>query len=138
GGKGNVNVERLEQEYERLNALSPEEASKNSPLKVAAFQQGISPQRYYELRSQNDVKAPDESEVKAILNALDGQHRWMVTNVQISRPYAVSESGEETNTAKLSDENGNGIRDTSGQEYISTREYENNMKKLISFIQQFQ
>ncbi|HLU88267.1 MAG TPA: pectate lyase [Cyclobacteriaceae bacterium] len=136
GGKGNVNVERLKQEYQRVNALTPEEATENSPLIVGEHKQDFSPQELYEIRSQINLEVRDESEVKAIINALDERHRWLVTNVQISRPYAVSETGEETNTAKLSDENGRGIRDTSGQQYISTREYENNMRKLISFIQQ--
>jgi hypothetical protein len=38
------------------------------------------------------------------------------------------------NTAKLSDENGKGIVDSSEQQYISTREYEKNMGLLIRYL----
>ena len=43
-------------------------------------------------------------------------------------------SGVETNTAKLSDQNGKEIIDSSDQQYISTREYIKNMHLLINYI----
>jgi len=134
GGKGTVNIQHLKQEYERVQGLSPEEVTVNSPLKAEKFQGDATPQRYYDASSNTAGDVPDISEVKAIINALDDQNRWLVKNVQISRPYSVSETGEETNTAKLSDELGRAIRDTSDQQYISTREYGKNMNLLINFI----
>jgi hypothetical protein len=134
GGKGNINIDQLKQEYERVSVLSPEEVTKNSPLKVEKFQGEGTPQRYYDLSNNTTAKVPDNSEIKAIINDLDIQNRWLVKNVQISRPYSVSETGEETNTAKLSDELGRALKDTSDQQYISTRKYENNMNLLINFI----
>jgi len=112
--------------------------TENSQVKEGEDKKDRSLESYYEQQSESNVVVPDAAEGKAILIAMDDQHRWLVKNVQISRPYSVSASGVETNTAKLSDESGRGIRDTSGQEYISTREYENNMRKLISFIRQHQ
>jgi hypothetical protein len=68
-----------------------------------------------------------------IIKALD-QDRWLVKHIQISRPYSVLPDGSEMNTAKLSDENGKGIVDSSEQQYISTREYEKNMGLLIRYL----
>ena len=76
------------------------------------------------------------SKVKKIIDSLDFQHRWMVKHIQISGPYAVSASGTETNTAMMSDMNGEGIKDSSDQLYLSTREYEQNMRMLIRFVSQ--
>ena len=81
-------------------------------------------------------KLSDESQVRAIINSLDAQHRWLVKHIQISRPYGISEVGVETNTAKLSDESGKGIVDSSDQQYLSTREYVKNMRLLIDYIEQ--
>jgi hypothetical protein len=58
----------------------------------------------------------------------------LVKHIQISRPYSVLPDGSEMNTAKLSDENGKGIVDSSEQQYISTREYEKNMGLLIRYL----
>ncbi len=60
----------------------------------------------------------------------------MVKHIQISKPYAVSAAGAETNTAMMSDMNGAGIKDSSDQLYLSTREYEQNMRMLIRFVLQ--
>lgn len=147
GAKTKVPLDKLKEEYKRVNALSPEEATKGSPLQETHFKEENTPYKYYEatwplsggpdVARQNymsDVPLVDESTVKAIIGSLDSQDRWMVKHIQISRPYAVSASGVETNTAKLSDESGKGIIDSTNQLYISTREYAKNMRLLIQYI----
>lgn len=136
GGKTNINIEQLKKEYNRISTLSAEEATKNSPLRIESFQGDSTPQKYYNLNRSFSTDIADEAKVRIVLNALDDQHRWMVKHIQISRPYSVSASGQETNTAKLSDSNGKGILDTSEQQYISTREYLHNMNVLIDYIKQ--
>jgi hypothetical protein len=147
GAKSNIPIEKLKEEYNRVSSIPPKEATKNSPLKIESFQNdNITPQKYYEMiwplnngpdvarRKYNPAAKTDESQVRRIINSLDAQHRWMVRHIQISRSYAITKDGIETNTAKLSDESGKGIVDTSDQEYLSTREYVNNMRLLISYI----
>ena len=148
GAKANISMEKLKEEYKRVSALAPEEVTKNSPLAVQHFQQDYSPQKYYEAlwpladgpdvarRNYKSLKSPDETQVRLIINTLDAQHRWLVKHLQISRPYAVSDGGIETNTARLSNENGEGIIDSSDQQYLSTSEYEKNMRLLISYLTQ--
>jgi len=151
GAKTNVPLDKLKEEYKRISALSPEEATKNSPLKVENYQNAGTPQKYFEMmwplvdgpdvarrNYKSTAKTVDESEVRTIISSLDPEHRWMVKHIQISRPYAVSKDGIETNTAKLSDANGKGIMDASDQQYISVREYEKNMTLLINYIIQKQ
>lgn len=128
GGKVNVNVSRLKEAYERVNAIPASEISRGSVLIP-----GTVPYHSSEPVSSTAKASPEESAVRMIINNLNNG-RWLIKNVQISRPYAVTADGVETNTAKLSDENGRGIADTSGQEYISTREYQKNMTTLIQFI----
>ena len=147
GAKSSIPVEKLKAEFKRVNALSPEEATRNSPLLVQQFQRETTPQKYYEStwplpdgpdvarrNYEYGVSLPDEPQVRKIIGSLDLQHRWMVKHIQISRPYAVSASGAETNTAMMSDMNGAGIKDSSDQLYLSTREYEQNMRMLIRFV----
>ena len=136
GAKSELDIELLKKEFERMNALSPEEATKNSPLKAGRFLGNNTPQNYYDLQPDASVEVPDESKVKAVINSLDDQNRWLTKHEWSSRPYAVSKTGEETNTAPFSTEGGKQIRDPSDQEYISTREYIKNMQLLISYIKQ--
>lgn len=150
GAKSRVPIENLKDAYKRVNSLSPEEATINSPLKIESFQQDMTPQKYYEMiwpldggpdearRKYDSSMNIDESQVREIMSSLDSHHRWMVKHIQISRPYAISKDGIETNTAKLSEESGRGIVDSSDQQYISTREYANNMQILIGYIRQME
>jgi hypothetical protein len=109
--------------------LTPEEATKNSPLKLSGYHIDE------EAPSSNEVL--DESKVRAIINALDSKNRWLVKHVRFSRPYAVSATGEETNTAMSGDiKTGEGTGDPSDQLYISIREYLKNMNLLINFVKQ--
>ena len=132
GGKTKINIQFLKDEYKRISALSPEEATRNSPLKAAKISVSQLPQRYFTSISSS-LTPPSDQTVSDIVRALD-QDRWLVKHLQISRPYSVSADGKEMNTAKLSDENGKGIVDSSDQQYISTREYEKNMSLLIRYL----
>lgn len=136
GSKGNLDrsLKNLKEEYNRINALSPEQVVKNSPLKNPDSQSKKLPQDFFDYNQGTTVKIPTESEVHAIINSLDAQHRWLIKHEWISRPYAISPTGEETNTAPLSTEGGAQIRDTSDQQYISTSEYIKNMNLLVKYI----
>lgn len=136
GQKTTVNIDRLRQEYERVNALSPDEATKNSPLKVEPFQGVHTPQQYYDLSLGSSSRVPDPSEVESLIHSLDSQGRWLSTGERISDPYTVSETGEESNTALHGDEYGAPIRDASDRKYISTRVYSTNMSLLINYLNQ--
>jgi PelA/Pel-15E family pectate lyase len=136
GGKTRINIDKLKEEYKRVNSLTPEEATVHSPLKVKSFSNTQSPQEYYVTKISFPLSRVDESDVRRMINALDSENRWMVKHIQISRPYSISADGVESNTAKLSDKNGKAILDTTDQQYISTREYEKNMKLLISYLEQ--
>lgn len=135
GGKANINIQHLKDEYNRVSALLSEEAIKSSPLKAGTSMDGVLPQKLIFSAASPSVM-PSETIVNGIIKSLD-QDRWLVKHIQISRPYAVSANGSEMNTAKLSDENGKGIVDSSEQQYISTREYEKNMGILMMYINSF-
>lgn len=130
GGKANINIQHLKDEYKRVSSLAADEAVKNSPLKVSKVE-GL-PQKQFLIGSAIGT-IPNESLINSVIKSLD-QDRWLVKHIQISRPYSISADGKEMNTAKLSDENGKGIVDASEQHYISTREYEKNMSLLIKYL----
>jgi PelA/Pel-15E family pectate lyase len=132
GGKTKINIQFLKDEYQRVNLLSSEQASKGSPLKAGSSHDGILPQAQFQTTFSSGA-IPDDSTVSGIIKALD-QNRWLVKHIQISRPYSVLPDGSEINTAKLSDENGKGIVDSSEQQYISTSEFEKNMGILIKYL----
>lgn len=141
-----IDVDELEREYERVAAMSPEEASRNSPLNVERYEGMEPPQRYLEY--QHNYKyydptpgprytAPSESGVRQILEDLDGQGRWITTGEWISDPYTLDEDGNPSNTAMHSDPiTATWITDDSDQEYISNRVYIDNMRQLLEFIKQ--
>lgn len=136
GAKGNSDktIMNLKEEYKKISALSPEELIKNSPLKSPDFHGDQLPQDYFDHIHGATNKAPDASEVLRIINSLDDQHRWLTRHEWISRPYSISATGEEANTAPFSTEGGAQIRDTSDQQYISTQEYIKNMNLLLNYI----
>jgi hypothetical protein len=140
-GKGNINVEKLKQDYAKIIALSAEAATKDSPLKVAKFEGAGTPQHYYNFNRNAVLESelPSEVRIKEIIGALDSRNRWLVKHVMISNPYigdgqnkeltdeyASTYVGDKTDTSPY--------RDPSEQEYISTPEYIKNMNLLISYI----
>jgi len=139
GGKGRIWPEQLKKEYTRLAALSPDEVTKDSPLKTEAFLKDGIPQKYYDLNRDIFRGTAKENQVKEIINLLDKENRWLVKHAKISHPYigdgvkkdlteefASTNVGDETDTSPFEDE--------SDQEYISTSEYIKNMNLLISYI----
>lgn len=139
GGKCSVQLDKLKAEYKRLLALSPKEATKDSPLKIGMFEGEGSPQTYYDLNRYNFPMRVNDAMVKEIVSTLDVQNRWLSKHAFISHPYigdgqkkertyefASTNVGDETDTSPY--------RDPSDQLYISTGEYIRNMKMLINFI----
>lgn len=140
-GKGTINVKRLKDEYAKISALSPEEATKDSPLKPGQFMGDGTPQSYYPL-NRNAVPVSQQisaEKAKEIITALDSHNRWLIKHASISNPYigdgqnkeltddyASVNVGDKTDTSPY--------RDPSEQEYISTPEYIRNMNALINFI----
>lgn len=138
GSKMNLDktIMDLKEEYKRINALSVEEITKDSPLKSFDTDSHRSnlPQKFFNYRQGTNDKTMSESEVRAIINSLDDQHRWLSKHEWISKPYTILPTGEETNTAPLSTEGGAQIRDISDQQYISTSKYMKNMNLLLNYI----
>jgi hypothetical protein len=139
-GKCSISLDELKSEYIRISVLSPEEATKDSPLKIGKFEGHGSPQSYYDLNRYNFSMNVDEKMAGEIVRSLDSQNRWLSKHASISHPYigdgqkqeptdefASTNVGDETDTSPY--------RDPSDQEYISTGEYIKNMKMLINFIQ---
>jgi hypothetical protein len=138
GGKTVIKIDNLEQEYNRIAVLSPEEATKNSPLKIQIYKGEATPQRFFN-PEKNGVSVPDEDQVKEILQSLDNKNRWLVKHGITSNPfhgdgqkqdltdeYASRHVGDETDTSPF--------RDPSDQQYISTSKYIQNMHLLIRYI----
>lgn len=141
-GKGSLNMQYLKDEYARISALPPQQATQQSPLLPGEFTEAGTPQTYYHLsrveRAKNDYPAT-ESMVRSVINALDSQNRWLVKHAMISNPYsgdgqrrdktdtyASTHVGDSTDTSPY--------RDTSDQEYISTSAYIRNMQVLINYL----
>ncbi len=147
GGKGNIDIDALRREFAEVSALSPEDVSKNSPLKPGRFEGDGTPQTYYDLKSsvytasglRGSQDVPSDDEVRAVIGNLTKQNCWLAKHVSISNPYigdgvknepagkyASVHVGDETDTSPY--------RDTSDQEYISTREYIKNMTVLMNYV----
>ncbi len=139
-GKGSIDVNSLKHEYERINKLTPEDVTKDSPLKPGMFKGSGLPKSFYDLSRNDQVSIPvNDTKAKEILKALDSKNRWLVKHVEISNPYigdgqkkehtnayASTNVGDETDTSPYVDD--------SEQLYISTPEYIRNMSILISYI----
>ena len=148
GMRSSIDVPQLRKEYEAVAAMSLVEATKDSPLLQGRFTGTTTPQKYYDVKSQpytasalsySQRPAPTEAEVRAVVASLDGQSRWLATNAWISHPYrgdgvkaeptdayASTQVGDETDTSPF--------RDETGQPYISTAAYIQNMTVLIDYL----
>lgn len=135
GYKTSLDLDRLREAFRRTNALSPEEAVQGSPLKIGKHEKAETPQDLHGSIYNTTDRVPDASEVREILDSMDSQGRWLVTGMWISDPYTVSEDGTPSNTAMNSNASGTAIRDQSGQRYISTGKYRENMELLNNFVQ---
>lgn len=142
-GKGNIDVEMLKQEYKRVSALSPEEATKGSSIKPEHFQGDGTPQNYYILNRNAITFVPDEKNIKEIISSLDNQNRWLTKHAMISNPY-IGDGQNKEQTTQYSSTNVGDKTDTSpfidpsDQNYISTREYIRNMNMLMNFVKSSQ
>ena len=138
-GKCHVALDELKKEYTRVLSLTPEEAKKDSPLKVGQFEGHGSPQTYYDLNRYNFPMKVDEKMIEEVIGSLDTENRWLSKHAMISHPYigdgqnqeqtdefASTNVGDETDTSPS--------RDPSDQDYISTGDYIRNMKMLINFV----
>lgn len=134
GGKANVNIQLLINEYDKVNAMTPSEATVGSPLKIERFGRNATPQEYFLKRKVSEMIIFPNSNLNDVISSLDEKGRWLTKNEWISRPYSVSADGVETNTARNSDEAGRAIRDPSNQNYITIREYIKNMSILMNKI----
>jgi len=141
GGKTRVDIQELNDEFNRVSALSVEEATKDSPLKPQQFQEQGTPQNFYDLnRSTFEFKA-DESRIVEIVNSLDTENRWLTSHAFISHPYiGDGKKAEPTNefaTTRVGDETDTSpYPDPSDQKYIATGVYIRNMKFLINYLNQ--
>jgi hypothetical protein len=140
GGKTFIQVEQLKKEYYRIKALSPADATKDSPLKVENFKEPGSPLHFYSF-SQNPFQyVPDEKQVRTIINSLDSENRWLIKHASTSNPY-IGDGQKQELTDEFSSKNNGDESDTSpfsdqsDQLYISTGAYIRNMDSLISYIQ---
>jgi len=135
-----MDIERLNQEYNRVKNMSPEEATKDSPLKVESFMGEGTPQQFYSLNRSFFPLKIDDKQVKEIISSLDSENRWLTKHISISNPYigegqkkeatdefASTDVGDETDTSPF--------RDPSGQDYISTSTYIRNMNILMGYLQ---
>lgn len=145
GQKSNLDnrIKTLRKEYERVNALSPKEATVNSPLKPSRFEgdgSDSTPQNYYYLNRTSFDEIPGDSEVREIINGLDEQHRWLVKHARTSQPFIGLEDAQEELTDEYCCAHPGDITDTTpfndptDQNYISTREYITNMNLLMNYI----
>ena len=138
-GRRHVPVEELKEAYQRISALSPAEATKESPIKPEQFSGAGIPQAFYDLNRDAVKYVPKEQELTEIMHSLDSQGRWLIRHALISHPYigdginqeptdqyASTNVGDETDTSPY--------RDPSDQEYISTGDYIKNMNLLINFV----
>jgi len=140
GGKSNINIDKLKEEYNRVSALSPEEVTKDSPLNPVSFQGEGTPQTYYKLnRDSYPLSDSATLKVKEVINSLDGHNRWLIKHAMISNPYmgdgqnkeatndfASTHVGDKTDTSPF--------RDPSEQDYISTAAYIRNMNLLMGYL----
>ncbi|HWI92553.1 MAG TPA: pectate lyase [Flavisolibacter sp.] len=142
GGKTVVNITELKNEYNRISAFSPGDATKNSPLKPGRFIGKGTPQTFYILERESYPFLDSINwNVDEIVHSLDGQNRWLVKHVMISHPFIGDGKNKELTNAYCSTYVGDETdtspyRDTSDQLYISTAAYIKNMTVLINYLQQ--
>lgn len=144
GGKSNINIDKLKEEYNRVSALSPEEVTKDSPLKLTSFQGEGTPQNYYKL-NRDSHPSGDSMNIKAkeVISSLDGHNRWLIKHAMISNPYSGDGQNKEATSKFASTHVGDNtdtspFRDTSEQDYISTAAYISNMNLLMGYLRSTQ
>lgn len=138
-GKCSIQLDELKEEYKRLSSLSPNEATKGSPLKIEQFTGEGTPQKFYDLNRNAFTGVATETEVKEIIKSIDSQNRWLTKHAFISNPYSGDGQNQDITdkytTTRVGDETDTSpYPDPSDKLYISTGEYIRNMNLLISYI----
>lgn len=139
GPKRVLNIDRIEREYERVSKLTPEEATRNSPILPRRFSGTDTPQHHYNLNREARTEIPSIEQLHEIINSLDEHNRWLVKHMDTSNPYIGDgvktelttryqsmHVGDETDTSPF--------RDESDQEYISMAKYIQNMSLLMNYL----
>lgn len=140
GAKGRIDIDRLRKEYNDVNAMSVEEATKNSPLLKGKYVGTLSPQEDYSRSFSGIVKtAPGEDAVKQIIASLDSKNRWLSKHAETSNPYigdgVLTEQTDEYASGYVGDKTDTSpFRDESEQEYIATRTFIANMRVLMNYV----
>lgn len=130
---GGVDLQRLENKYRRLNALTPAEASADSPLFGETTIKN--PLQDFLMRSDRNVtNQVTDADVREVISSLDENNRWLVKHQPYTLPYQVSPTGEISNTARRSDAVGRTIVDPSDQLYLSVRTYIANMNMFMTYV----
>ncbi|WP_353181674.1 pectate lyase [Parapedobacter lycopersici] len=131
-----LNIEMLKKEYEQVNALAKEEATRNSPLVEVEGRNRYAGKYYFQTPDRNVVMRPSEIDARNIIDALDTQHRWLSKHEWISSPYSIDpRTGQETNTAMHADRlSADWKLDPSDQQYISVAVYVKNMRLLMDYL----
>ena len=141
-GKGNINIQALKDEYERVNHLALEEAIKDSPILPASFAHDGTPQSFYHLSrmgSKWQTDAAPDTDVKELIRSMDNSGRWLVKHAIISNPY-IGDGQEKTETDEYASStvgdktDTSPYRDPSEQQYISTAAFIRNMNLLINYL----
>jgi hypothetical protein len=138
-GKCKIQLDELKAEYNRLSSVSPEEATKGSPLKIEQYARADTPQRFYDQNREAFDGITGETEANAIIHSIDNQNRWLIKHAFISNPYIGDGQNQELTdnyaTTRVGDETDTSpYPDPSDQLYISTGEYIRNMNILINYI----
>ncbi|MFA5292839.1 MAG: pectate lyase [Phycisphaerae bacterium] len=146
-GKIYIDVNRIRKEFEQVKKMSVEEATKNSPVLNEQFTQDGSPQKYYSLtgsmddlfEANVDYKRPNMEQVKYVIKELDDKGRWLSRHSVKSNPYigdsTKTEATDEHASTRVGDKTDTSpYKDESGQDYISTETFINNMKILLDYI----
>ncbi len=142
-----INLGEVENDYKKISAESPSEATVNSPLIPAKINFKFLSDRYDEMMDY--LKLPEtlmgnfyfaEKTVGKIISSLDEEGRWLVKGQQTSNPYIGEPQNEDSLTKKymttyVGDKyDTSPYRDTSEQKYISTAVYSYNMGILIDYL----
>jgi len=95
--------------------------------------------KYFDLDRTGHGLSIDEQEIIEVIQSLDEKDRWLTKGAMISHPYSGDgqdqESTDKYATTHVGDKTDTSpYRDSTRQEYISTRLYINNMQLLINYV----
>ena len=129
-GKGKIVLDELKKRYDSLATATP---------RKAARELFMDEKMYFDLNRTRQKNIHDEQEIVEIIQALDENGYWLTTSAMISHPYSregqIQESTDKYATTNVGDiTDTSPYRDNTGQEYISTGLYINNMRTLINYL----